>query len=143
MTRLDKPRVLIADRNGHTASRLAQLLVKNSYSVVASVSSGEEAVTGSQWLRPDLVFMGVDLEGDVDGLEAAEEISITTPTKIVFLGDSQLRHSLDRQRAPEAIGFVKSTADDETLLSMADALARREMHSPSEASEWGTTFFGG
>lgn len=123
MSKFEKLRVLIAGRDDRVASRLTNLLPEN-YAVVASVTSGEEAVTGSQWLRPDLVFMEGNLEGEVGGLEAAEEIAMTTPTKILFLGDSQFPSAFAHDRVPDGIAFLTHTADDQTVLSMADTLSR-------------------
>lgn len=126
--------MLIADGDDFRVSRLSRLLTDNSYKVVASVRTGEEAVTGSQWLRPDLILLGLELDGEIDGIAAAEEISITTSTPIVILDDT----GLDRWatlKAPEVSGFLARTADDATVLSVAGNLAHRSICS-LEGSEW-------
>jgi DNA-binding NarL/FixJ family response regulator len=134
MTGPDMKRVLIAERDQGTASRLAKVLTSHAYSVVASVCSGEEAVTGTQWLRPDLVFMGKDLEGDVDGVLAAEEIGLTTQSRILFIEDDEQPLPI---KATSDTSFIRRSADDQTVLMAADSLTERDRFADLDASEWG------
>lgn len=119
------------------ASRLARLLSSHAYSVVASVRSGEEAVTGSQWLRPDVVFLAAELDGDIDGGAAAEEISITTQSRIVFIEDEP--GEVHFKPSPDT-GFIRRTDDDQAVLTAADSLTERDRFSEFEASEWADEF---
>ena len=134
MTTLDKPRVLIADGDHRRNARLRRLMTDNGYAVVAAVKNGDEAVTGAKWLRPDLILLGLDLEGEIDGVAAAEEISITTSTPIMILDEIGFNRRALR-KAPEVAGFLPRTADDRTVLTMAGSLAYRSICS-LEGSEW-------
>ena len=134
MTTLDKPRVLIADADRWRSARLSRLLTDNGYLVVAAVRAGEEAVTGAKWLRPDLILLGVELDGETDGVAAAEEISITTSTPIVILDDQGFNRRIF-QKAPEVSGFLPRTADDTMVLAMAGKFAYQSICS-LDGSEW-------
>ena len=49
-------------------------LKKMGYQVAAVVRFGEEAVEKAAAMRPDLVLMGINLAGEMDGVEAAAQI---------------------------------------------------------------------
>jgi PAS domain S-box-containing protein len=55
------------------------------HSVVGVTGSGEEAVTLAAAEQPDLVLMDIRLEGEMDGIEAAQRIRSKNRIPVVFL----------------------------------------------------------
>lgn len=54
--------------------------------VVGECSNGKEAVAAAKELKPDVVFMDVNMPGGLSGLEATRRITQSTPqTKIIIL----------------------------------------------------------
>ena len=51
----------------------------------AVIYSGEEAVKKAGELQPDLVLMDIRLEGEMDGIEAAEEIRERLGIPVIYL----------------------------------------------------------
>lgn len=78
-------RVLVVDDSEFARDLITELLqVDPEVKVIATASSGGEAVELTQKLRPDLVTMDLLME-PMDGLEATRRIMATTPTSILVV----------------------------------------------------------
>ncbi|MBC8181351.1 response regulator [candidate division KSB1 bacterium] len=55
------------------------------YDVPAMVVSGEDAIGKTKELRPDLILMDIQLDGKLDGIEAAEQITTEFEVPIIYL----------------------------------------------------------
>jgi CheY-like chemotaxis protein len=82
---MDKKRILIVEDETMTAMALADYLEGLGHEILELPSTGEEAVSLALAMRPDLVFMDVNLPGSMDGLEAASLIAGEIPVAIVFI----------------------------------------------------------
>lgn len=91
-------RILIIEDEWLIAEDLKLVLQRLGHEVIGIVMSGEDGiiVTGDE--RPDLIFMDVQLEGDIDGIEAALCI---------------------RQKHNMPIIYCTANTDDSTVLKMA------------------------
>ena len=78
-------RVLIVD-DQLPFRRAAEAVVESTetFVVVGTVASGEEALTAVESLRPDLVLMDVNLPG-ISGVEASRRVRATHPDVVVVL----------------------------------------------------------
>jgi CheY-like chemotaxis protein len=77
--------ILIVEDESIIQFDLQSRLQKLGYAVVGLASSGEEAVAKAAELKPDLVLMDVRLEGQMDGLEAAQKIRAIRNVPVLFL----------------------------------------------------------
>ena len=78
-------RVLIVDDQEPFRRAIAAVVSEtDGFVVVASTSSGEEALLAVTRLRPSLVLMDVNLPG-IDGVEAARRLRRASPTSVVVL----------------------------------------------------------
>ncbi|MFI5144732.1 MAG: response regulator, partial [Ignavibacteria bacterium] len=68
------PKILIVEDNVIIASGIKYNLVDVGYEVVAMVKTGKDAVKKANKLKPDLILMDIKLEGEMDGIQAAEKI---------------------------------------------------------------------
>ena len=67
-------RILVVEDQRLIAADVENTLKKLGYVVVGNVSSGEDAISAADRLRPELVLMDVRLRGEMDGIQAAEII---------------------------------------------------------------------
>lgn len=94
---------------------LQSLMSTWGYEVVATVSSGEEAVSSICESPPDLVLMDIKLRGAMDGVEAARAIRGSLDLPIVFLTAFSDEHTLQRVGRSDAYGFVRKPLDERDL----------------------------
>lgn len=77
--------VLIVENDLVQSDNLKQLLKRLNYEVVGAFTTGEEAVEKAPELMPDVVIMDIDLDGPMDGIEAANRIHENLGTPIIYL----------------------------------------------------------
>jgi CheY-like chemotaxis protein len=78
-------RILIVEDERLIATDLQRRLTRLGYTVVAQAASGMEAVQKVLTLHPDVVLMDIRLQGDMDGIEAAQQIHASTAIPVVFM----------------------------------------------------------
>ena len=84
-----KARILVVEDEGIVAMDVRNRLNDLGYAVPGVVSSGEEAFKKAGEAHPDLVLMDIRLKGDMDGIEAAEQIRARFDVPVVSV-DSNL-----------------------------------------------------
>jgi len=78
-------KILVAEAESIVAHDVQDMLKSWGYVVPAIVSSGEKAIEKAAETQPDLVLMDVVLEGDMDGIEAAELIRARFGISVLYL----------------------------------------------------------
>ena len=100
--------VLVAAADQIAIETLSELLGSLEYQIVGRVSTGAESIDRARELSPDLVLMEVNLDGDMDGIEAAttirEELSIST----VFISSDSDGVRLARANQARPAGYLFS-----------------------------------
>ena len=99
-------RILIVEDVGSVTLVLTAALEALGYEVVGNAVEGTEAVRLTDEHRPDVVFMDISLEGDVDGVEAAGTIRSEFGTPVVFLTSHTDAETLERARTIEPHGYL-------------------------------------
>lgn len=69
-------KILIVEDEWLIAYDLKCILEENAYEVIEIAESGKEAIRMAKEQRPDLVIMDIHLLGNIDGIEAANEIGM-------------------------------------------------------------------
>jgi PAS domain S-box-containing protein len=99
-------RILVVDDDSPMARKLVAKIIACGFEVAAIASSGSEAVAFAAEIKPDLVLMDVILGGDMDGLQAAEEIRRSCPIPIIFMADADDDATLKHLRELQPFGHV-------------------------------------
>jgi PAS domain S-box-containing protein len=99
-------KILVVEDERITAEDIKDGLLSLGYKVPAVVYSGEDAVKKAGELRPDLVLMDIRLEGEMDGLEAAEEIKKHYDIPVIYLTAYSDESTLERAKKTEPSGYV-------------------------------------
>ena len=77
---MEKKKILIVEDESIVALDLKSVLDRLGYDVIASVTSGKEAIKVSASLKPDSILMDIGLGDDMmDGVEAAKQIKKKLP----------------------------------------------------------------
>jgi two-component system, response regulator PdtaR len=81
-TRMKK--VLIVEDETFSVISLEHLCRDWGYEVCKSAATGEEAVIRAEEDRPDIIIMDINLAGELDGIEAAKQITGLYKTAFIF-----------------------------------------------------------
>ncbi len=76
------------------------------YRVVDIVTSGQEAIQKAAQTRPHLILMDIRLAGEMDGIEAAEQIQQSLSLPIVYLTAYADAETLQRAKITEPFGYI-------------------------------------
>ena len=78
-------KILVVEAESIVAADIRDMLIDWGFLVPAVVSSGEKAIEKAAETYPDLVLMATELKGDMDGLEAAEQIHARFGISVLYL----------------------------------------------------------
>lgn len=111
----DTARIMVVEDDENVAMVLEARLRSFGHQVCAVARSGPAAVRGALHHRPDLVLMDILLEGDMNGVEAAELIHNQLDLPIVFITCLSDQAILDRAMKTNAYGYVLKPYDTAEL----------------------------
>ena len=127
-----KAQILIAEDDPTIAQDLKCKIENLDYEVAGITHSGEEAVVLAKSLRPDLVLMDIQLAGEMDGIEAAEQIR-TLRIPLVYVSGSCDSPTLQRAQLTEPYGYIlKPYRTSDLRISVEMSLQRRRAEQERE-----------
>ena len=103
---MDRSQILIVEDEAIVSMDLRHKLEAMDYRVLAEVGSGQEAIDAASRLRPDLVLMDIWLSGEMDGIDAGEEIRRRFGIPVVYLTSHADQHTLARAEKAEPSGYI-------------------------------------
>ena len=128
--------VMVVEDEGIVAKDIQHRLEGFGYSVPALASSAGEAIRMAEFSRPDIVLMDVVLQGDRDGIDAAEQIRERFDIPVVFLSAYADEKTLRRAKRSEPYGYlVKPFNEVELRTTIEIALFKHQMERKLRQSE--------
>jgi CheY-like chemotaxis protein len=119
-------RILLVEDESIIAMDIAMQLRDFGYQVVGHASSGEQAITLAEQLRPDLVLMDVQLKGNMDGIGAAQVIRSRFNFPCLFLSAfASDSGNFARAELANPIGFLSKPFSEHELRSVMDVALRQ------------------
>jgi PAS domain S-box-containing protein len=109
--------IMVVEDELIVAEDLTRWLVTLGYTIAARAMAGREAVQRCEATRPDLVLMDILLPGDMDGIQAAEEIRRRFDIPVVFITASSDDATLARAKVSEPFGYILKPFDERGLYS--------------------------
>ena len=133
---MDTINVLIVEDSNITANFIENYLKKLGYIVVGIAKSGEEAITKCEECKPDVVLMDIELEGKMDGIEAAEKIKLSSDVPVIYLTAHADEKKLKRAKITEPFGYIiKPMKERELHANISVALYKNKMETERKRSE--------
>jgi PAS domain S-box-containing protein len=108
---MQKKTIMVVEDERIVAEDLRLCLIALGYIVVARASSGREAVQRCETVRPDLVVMDILLPGEIDGIQAAQEIRDRFDIPVVFMTASS------DDATTEPFGYILKPFDERSFYS--------------------------
>ncbi len=109
--------ILVVEDDTNVATVLEARLESFGHAVCAVAKSGTKAVDRALECQPDLILMDILLEGDMNGIEAAEQITNKMDVPIIFLSCLSDQEVLDRAIRTKPFGYIIKPYDNAELRS--------------------------
>ncbi|MCK5742235.1 MAG: response regulator, partial [Chlorobi bacterium] len=106
------PKILLVEDERIVAQDMRNRLEDLGYTVPAIVPSGEKVLDIIRQTDPDLILMDIKLEGDIDGIRAAELVKEHKDIPIIFLTAYADDNTLKRAKATEPLAYLIKPFDD-------------------------------
>ncbi|MBU2643247.1 PAS domain S-box protein [bacterium] len=133
---MSKPKILIVEDEIIIAEYLAKMVDTIGYEVTGKLTSGEKAISAAAELKPDLVLMDIRLNGAMDGIEAARQITADWNIPIIFLSAFADQGLMDRAKLIRPCGFLVKPIHQRSLKANIElALYTAEIDRQRKASE--------
>jgi CheY-like chemotaxis protein len=110
-----KIKILVVEDVPNVATVLAARLESFGYDVCDVVASGLKAIVSAIKHKPDLILMDILIEGDMNGIEAAEKIVRQLDTPIIYLSCLNDEAVMDRAIQTHPYGYIVKPYDSAEL----------------------------
>ncbi len=90
-------------------------LMNLGYRVLDPVHSGEDAVTAAGNHKPDLILMDIALQGEMDGITAAQKIHDMYEIPIIYVSGHANDSLLERAKPTEPYAYILKPFNDREL----------------------------
>ncbi len=113
--------ILIVEDEVLIAMCLEMQLKQAGYEVWQQVATGEEAVIIAQQESPDIILMDIRLAGDMDGIEAAQQIQACSDTPIIFMTGYSDKAIEERAKQLNPLAYYLKPVNIHELKAMLDS----------------------
>ena len=113
-------RILIVEDEIIIAKDIETTLVKDGFTVVGLVSSGEKTIQEIEKVAPDLILIDIKLRGKMDGIETAEIIKNRFDLPVIYLTSYKDEETLLRAKVTEPYGYIIKPFDPKELKILID-----------------------
>jgi|GEM_PF-4211221 len=120
--------ILVVEDDAMTANHVQELLTANGHHVCDLAASSEDAIDKAIRLKPDMILMDIDLQGDTDGIEAAQQIRKHLDIPIVFLTGYYDKTLVERAKNINPLAYlVKPLHEGAILATLEVAIYKQEL----------------
>ncbi len=121
--------ILIAEDENIIAKDISKTLERLGYNVIGTCRSGNEIISKTGELKPDLVLMDIMLAGEMTGIEAAQHILSIYQIPVIYLTALADEETLNKAKITEPFGYIIKPFDKQTLnTSIEMALYKHKMN---------------
>jgi len=108
-------KILIVEDEGIVARETEYRLKDLGYTVCGVAASGSEAIKQAEKSRPDVVLMDIMLKGEMDGVDAAEQIHSTLSVPVVYVTAHADETTVQRAKRTEPMGYLLKPFNEREL----------------------------
>jgi signal transduction histidine kinase len=109
------PEILIVEDEAVVRMDIEEKLKSMGYKVTGYASSGEGAIQKVGQLKPDLVLMDIEIEGELDGIDAANQIKSQFDIPVVFATAHVDEKTIERVKDSQPFGYLLKPINENGL----------------------------
>jgi len=131
-----KTSILIVEDDFIVAKVIEKSLIEIGYRIAGMVSSGPEAIEAVRQEQPDLVLMDINLQGDMDGITAAEHIQAQRSVPVVFLTAFSDQKTFSRALETAPYGYIIKPFQTNTLATTIEVALNKYRQEEQKESKY-------
>ncbi|MBO3697334.1 LytTR family DNA-binding domain-containing protein [Roseivirga sp. E12] len=112
---MTKIRILVAEDNPIHATRMDMLLDEMGYENVGIYAKSDEFLRTFHAVKPDLVLLDIELEGNKDGVEIAAKITASSPVPVIFTSALEDKKTLERAQVTNPYAYLVKPVEKGSL----------------------------
>ncbi|MCC5660753.1 response regulator [Nostoc sp. XA010] len=118
-------RILVVEDEYILAINLQESLESLGYTVLDIADSAQGAIVKATELRPNLILMDIRLRGEIDGIQAAEQIWHNLQIPAIYVTGHSDKSTVDRATLTSSFGYIlKPIKEQELYVAIQTALNR-------------------
>ena len=107
--------ILVVEDESIIARDIRDCLENLGYEVPAIATTGAEAINKATSIHPDLILMDIRLKGEMDGIQAAEQIWSRLQIPIIYATGFSDRDTLERAKLTRPFGYILKPIEEREL----------------------------
>ena len=112
---MTKTKIMIVEDEAIIRKELENSMISMGYEVVAETDSGEDAIVKAEKEKPDIVLMDIQLEGRIDGIEAADIIHSRSKIPTIFVTAYADEDKINRAKLTLPFGYILKPVQEREL----------------------------
>jgi len=121
-------RILIVEDEYILAMNLQEILESLGYTILDIADSAETAIDKASELLPNLVLMDIRLRGEIDGIQAAEQIWNLLQIPVLYITGHSDKSTVERAKLTNAFGYILKPVKEQQLYVAIQTALNRYQH---------------
>ncbi|HNY12178.1 MAG TPA: response regulator [Candidatus Wallbacteria bacterium] len=117
--------ILIVEDEIISALFLTEYIKMLGHDCFAPVTRGRDAVIQAKIEKPDIIFMDIKLEDDIDGIEAAKQILTCQQIPIVFMSAYSDNEIVDSAKKLKPMAYFQKPIETENIREMIELTVQK------------------
>jgi CheY-like chemotaxis protein len=113
-----KKKVLVVEDAKTGAVFLGRLIELWGYDMCRLVSSGIEAIKEAEQQRPDIALIDINLQGDINGIVAAQWIHSRLGIPVIFMTGYLDEETKEKAKIADPVGYLSKPLDFKKLKAL-------------------------
>ena len=124
---MNNEKILVVEDEWVVADQICSNLRAFGYTVSSTASTGEEAIRQVEADRPDLILMDIVLEGEMDGIESADRITLRFDIPVIYLTAYAKSEYIERAKHTKPFGYLVKPFTEHELHSNIEMALHKHM----------------
>lgn len=121
-------KIFVVDDDPMISALIKNFMEPHGYEIVGNSANARDAINKIKILKPNLIFMDIVLEGDMDGIDAANFIYDKFGIPIVFLTSVANEEMAKRVQKSSAFGFIEKPFTQYSLITIAQISIEKKLN---------------
>lgn len=127
-------KIVVVEDDALIAADISSTLEGFGYEIVGPYDAGEDLIKDASKISADLILMDINLKGQLDGIQTAEQIQTSIDAPVVFLSALSDEATLSRARLVKPYGYLIKPYDSVELKTNIELTIDRYRHKESGVS---------